>query len=231
MNEEWVNKWPNQTLEAARRTLSDHNPIFIEAVVQDWGPKPFHFFNYWIKHPLYNSFVEEKWRSFNIQGWGGYRLKEKLKKLKSELKIWKDEFIGNLDNSIEAKKGEIEQWDAIDDVFGLDEEEAEARATAMKNLQMEMGWREAQLFQKARIKWNLEGDLNSRFFHKWINCRLKHNAIEGILVNDSWINSVQGVKSAIYNHFKSHFDSPQSPQPFLSPSLFTRKLDQTDNIF
>lgn len=38
LNEEWVNKWPNQTLKAARRTLSDHNPIFIEAVVQDWGP-------------------------------------------------------------------------------------------------------------------------------------------------------------------------------------------------
>lgn len=63
---------------------------------------------HWIKHPLYNSFVEEKWRSFNIQGWGGYRLKEKLKKLKSELKIWKDEFIGNLDKiQLKQKKGKL----------------------------------------------------------------------------------------------------------------------------
>lgn len=101
----------------------------------------------------------------------------------------------------------------------------------MKDLQIEMGWREAQLFQKAKISWTLEGDLNSRFFHKWINCRYKHNEIEGIQVDGSWIDSVQGVKLAIYNHFKSHFNSSQVSRPTLSSSLFSRKLEQSDNYF
>lgn len=46
VNAEWISKWPNQTLKGGRRTLSDHCPIFIEANKKDWGPKPFHFFNF-----------------------------------------------------------------------------------------------------------------------------------------------------------------------------------------
>lgn len=231
VNGEWISKWPNSILKRGGRTISDHCPIFIEACLKDWGPKPFRFFNYWMQHHSYESFVEEKWRSFSIHGWGGYILNEKLKLLKGELKSWKEKSLGKLDSSIEDKKEEIEKWDILDDAFGLDSEEAEKRASAMTDLLKEMGWREAQLFQKARIKWTLEGDLNSRFFHKWINSRTKHNEIDGIRVNGSWIDSVQEVKLAIYNHFRSHFDSPQASRPSLDPGIFPRKLDSSDNSF
>lgn len=46
VNEEWVLKWPNVVLKAGRRTLSDHRPIFVEAEIKDWGPRPFRFFNH-----------------------------------------------------------------------------------------------------------------------------------------------------------------------------------------
>lgn len=100
----------------------------------------------------------------------------------------------------------------------------------MHDLLVEMGWREAQLFQKARIKWTLEGDLNSRFFHKWINLRFKHNEIDGIWANGLWVDSVQGVKQTIFNHFKAHFDSPQVIRPTLHLSLLPRRLDSAKHF-
>ncbi|KAL8547384.1 hypothetical protein ACS0TY_006926 [Phlomoides rotata] len=45
-----------------------------------------------------------------------------------------------------------------------------------------MIWKESFLFQKAKVKWIKEGDVNSSFFHGWINKRIKLNGIEGLLV-------------------------------------------------
>lgn len=87
-----------------RKTLSDHFPIFIEEEVKDWGPSPFRFFNQWMQHHSFKEFVSEKWNTFNIQGWGGYVVKKKLKLLKVELKKWREEVFGCLDMKIEGKK-------------------------------------------------------------------------------------------------------------------------------
>lgn len=86
VNSTWCRSWPNQILKDGRRSLSDHIPIFIEESRKDWGPKPFKFFNQWMQHSDFKDFVREKWNSFNIQGWGGFVMKEKLKLLKAELR-------------------------------------------------------------------------------------------------------------------------------------------------
>lgn len=78
-----------------------------------------------------------------------------------------------LDNSIEEKKAEIERLDILDDTFGLEPDEAGKRESVMGELLQEVAWKESQLYQKSRIKWIQEGDINSRLFHKWINFRNK----------------------------------------------------------
>lgn len=175
--------------------------------------------------------MESKWNSYPIQGWGGFILKEKLKKLKKDLIIWKEKIFGNLDTSIEKQTAESEKLDILDNAFGLEPSETEDRAAIMSDIMQKFSWKEAQLFQKARIKWVLEENLNSRFFHKWINSRMKINSIDGIWSNGSWIDSVSHVKAAIYNHFKSHFASPPKNRPRLGPTLFTRRLGEAENAF
>ncbi|MCI94330.1 cysteine-rich receptor-like protein kinase, partial [Trifolium medium] len=46
---------------------------------EDWGPRPSRMLKCWKDVPGYNLFVREKWKSFQVDGWGGYVLKEKLK--------------------------------------------------------------------------------------------------------------------------------------------------------
>ena len=40
----------------------------------------------WADLPGYDQFVREEWISYNIEGWGAFVLKERLKLLKGSLK-------------------------------------------------------------------------------------------------------------------------------------------------
>ncbi|KAL8473872.1 hypothetical protein ACS0TY_030651 [Phlomoides rotata] len=99
----------------------------LEIKVKDWGPKPFRFINAWLSHPGFKKFVIDKWTSYKMEGWGSFVLKEKSKRLKADLKTWNKEIFCSLDKQIEERRQKIKQWDAIDDILGLEEEEIAAR--------------------------------------------------------------------------------------------------------
>ncbi|KAL8508001.1 hypothetical protein ACS0TY_018527 [Phlomoides rotata] len=120
---------------------------------------------------------------------------------------WSSQTFGALDSIIEKKKGEIETLDRIDDALGLEEEDIIERNKIQAELKRYLLWKEEVMYLKVKIRWNNEGDINSKFFHGWINKKNKANGLEGLLIDDTWIESVVGVKGAVYNHFKEHFSS------------------------
>lgn len=88
VNEDWINKWPNYSTKSGGRTLSDHCPIYLDSSRQDWGPRPFKFINNWISHPDFKEFIKTRWNEYKVNDWAGFRLKEKLKLMKADLKEW-----------------------------------------------------------------------------------------------------------------------------------------------
>ncbi|KAL8473811.1 hypothetical protein ACS0TY_030606 [Phlomoides rotata] len=189
-------------LRGGKRSLSDHVPIYIEECKKDWGPRPLKIFNQWIHHPSYKGLIEKVWASSLKQGWVGFVIKEKLKELKTQVNAWSRETFNGMDRRIEDKKDEIGKLDILDDTFGLEEEEISRRQDLLGDLIMETSWRESQLLQKSKLKWLKEGDVNSNFFHNWVKRRYKRNEIMGLWNNNSWVESVQGVKQLVYEHFK-----------------------------
>ncbi|KAL8463817.1 hypothetical protein ACS0TY_033675 [Phlomoides rotata] len=200
-NSNWLNKWPDVILKGGRRSLSDHVPIYIEGCKKDLGPKLFKFFNQWIQHPSYKDLIERVWSTSNIKGWGGYVMKEKLKELKTELKTWSREIFKGMDKRIEDKKEKIEKLDLLDDTFGLEEDEITRRQNFLGDLMIETSWKESQWLQKSKLKWMKEGDVNSNFFHSWVKRRHKGNEIMEHWNRNTWVDSVQGVKKMVHNHF------------------------------
>ncbi|GKA33695.1 hypothetical protein Tco_0720124 [Tanacetum coccineum] len=62
--------------------------------------------------------------------------------------------------------------------------------------------------QKDKVKWAIEMDENSKFFHDIVNKKRRQQAIKGILVDGEWIDNPDRVKREFYNHFVNKFSAP-----------------------
>jgi len=92
----WCDTWPNCIQTALQRDLSDHVPVVLLSDVTNWGPRSFRMMKRWADYPGYADFIRDKWRTFNVEGWGGFVLKQKLKMIKQCLEDWHQQQSKNL---------------------------------------------------------------------------------------------------------------------------------------
>nr|GFB53601.1 RNA-directed DNA polymerase, eukaryota [Tanacetum cinerariifolium] len=85
------------------------------------------------------------------------------------------------------------------------------------------------LAQKVKIKWAVEGDENSKFFHGIVNKKRRHLAIKGILVDGEWIEIPNRVKSEFYSYYSNLF-SALAWERSLFDVNFSRRLN-SDQVF
>jgi len=71
----------------------------------------------------YKQFVQEKWQSFQVDGWGGYVLREKLKLIKCALKEWHMVHVKNIPGRIDVLKSRLSELDVKGEDGGLLEDE------------------------------------------------------------------------------------------------------------
>jgi hypothetical protein len=103
----WVEKWSNPMVGALHRDVSDHCPIVLRYNDDDWGPCPFWFKKIWLENSSFKDFVSKVWEEQNFPGWMGYILKERLKGLKEEIKMWNSEEYGAVDSKIQKLRMDI----------------------------------------------------------------------------------------------------------------------------
>nr|GEV16929.1 retrovirus-related Pol polyprotein from transposon TNT 1-94 [Tanacetum cinerariifolium] len=88
-----------------------------------------------------------------------------------------------------------------------------------------------ELAQKAKVKWFIEGDENSKFFHGIINKRRNNLAIRGIVVDGVWIEDPIVVKNEFLSHFQNMFNAPHEDRFVLDMDLPNRlSLDQAQDL-
>lgn len=121
--EEWCARWPNCLQVASLRGLSDHCPLVLSVDDLNWGPKPVRLLKCWSDLPGYQQFVRSKLQSFQMEGWGGFILKEKLKGIKAALKDWHLTHTHNLPRKILTLKNQIDILDSKREVEVLSDEE------------------------------------------------------------------------------------------------------------
>ncbi|GJT51648.1 putative RNA-directed DNA polymerase, eukaryota, reverse transcriptase zinc-binding domain protein, partial [Tanacetum coccineum] len=83
------------------------------------------------------------------------------------------------------------------------------------------------LIQKAHIKWDIEGDKNSKFFHGMINNKRRSQAITGILHDGVRISDPLLIKEAFLNYYKEKFQAHDS-QVVFSPMIHSTSLTFLD---
>nr|GFC50379.1 RNA-directed DNA polymerase, eukaryota, reverse transcriptase zinc-binding domain protein [Tanacetum cinerariifolium] len=159
--------------------------------------------NYWFELEGFDSFVADTWRSNNIlESNAMLKLIKKLKLFKGCIQTWvhdKKERSQNLKKCLKNKLSDID--------ISLDKGEAtsamlDERLNIMNDLTSLENNVSLELAQKAKIKWAIEGDENSKFFYGIINKHQNNLAVRGIIADGEWIEEPNAVKNEFFSHFR-----------------------------
>lgn len=108
---EWLGKWPGSTQLTLERNFSDHCPILLRSKFVDWDPKPFRILYCWLLDNSFKATVHQCWISNQQSRWGGYLLKEKMKRLKERLKIWNKEQFGDTFKKVKKIEADLNKME------------------------------------------------------------------------------------------------------------------------
>lgn len=228
VSEEWITKWGVNAQWALKRDVSDHCPIILKSGIVDWGPKPFRFNNCWLKNQEFGKLVIDTWSMECPSTWKAIRLKEKLKRLKLEVRKWNMVSFGNIDSKITDLETSISDLDLRAEDRGLSETEVRSRKELFAELWQKLRDKESMLRQKSRQKWLSKGDANTAYFHACIKARQRQNQIVAILVDDTWVEGPDEVKNEVQNYYMKGFAEVDGVRPVLDGITF-RSLEVTES--
>ncbi|GKC58290.1 RNA-directed DNA polymerase, eukaryota [Tanacetum coccineum] len=95
------------------------------------------------------------------------------------------------------------------------------RSSLMKELQDINSIEVSELSQKA-MRWSIEGDENSKYFHGILNNKRSKLSIRGIFADGDWITDPNKVKNEFLHHFSKQFSKPQTPNIGIEFQFLTR---------
>ncbi|XP_077242381.1 uncharacterized protein LOC143882877 [Tasmannia lanceolata] len=145
------------------------------------------------------------WRSF--EGPADVAIGKKLRFVKIKLKEWSKEQNQQVNSRKFWLEHRVKELIALEEC-GLSSEEDWKELGKVKQehkgllLQEEISWR-----QKSRVKWLVEGDKNTAYFHAMASARRRSNKIESISANGAIIISKEEVSSAIVDFYSTLYAS------------------------
>ncbi|GKB77670.1 transposon TX1, partial [Tanacetum coccineum] len=218
LNDEFNNLLGNLSVIALDRKLSDHCPIVLKDVDLDFGPKPFRVFNVWMEEPDFYRVVEEAWKKEVKSFRPDCIFRDKLKNVKVSLRTWSKERFGGFKEKIKALKNEAMKWELVAENKTLSESERGTWLQARKDWEEKEREYCSMLRQKTRIKWDTEGDENSKFYHSFVKRRNNRCSLRGLMVDGVW--DPKSIKVEAARHYKKLF----SEGAVIRPIFFSNKI-------
>ncbi|GAU10874.1 hypothetical protein TSUD_426010, partial [Trifolium subterraneum] len=170
----------------------------------------------------YNSFVKEKWKSFQVDGWGGFVLKEKFKMIKMALKDWHKTHTHNLPSRIESLQDRLATLDVKGEEMDLSGAEVVELHEVTSDIHSLSRLNASICWQQSRSRWLKEGDANTKYFHSVLANRLRGNAISSLQVDGVTMEGVAPIRHAVVSHFATHFKAVNVERPGIDSLTFKR---------
>lgn len=205
VSDSWLNSWVDLSQWGLPRSVSDHCPVVLRERVCNWGPKPFRLLDCWRGLLGYREFVTSTWMEAAVNGRKAYVLKEKLKQIKNQLRVWNKDHCGDISHNIDNVRKELDQLDKKQEDVGLEEHDIARRRTCLVNFNRLSRMHCNLLRQKSRFKWLREGDSNSKFFHSCLAKKRRRDEILCLDFGGELVDEVQELKGKVKDHFQSLF--------------------------
>lgn len=183
INRSFQEEWPDVGAVVKDRLFADHCPVILKVGSNDFGPSPFRFFDHCLTKNGFGEIIKSAWNQGFVEGPPDVVFKEKLKALKPRIKDWRRTDFNRVSGKMEAPKTLFLSLDKLAEERNLSFDERTRWQTAKIEFLKERRLASKDLKQKARIRWAIEGDKNSRFFHATVKAKRNANSIKGLLLN------------------------------------------------
>ncbi|GKA71461.1 RNA-directed DNA polymerase, eukaryota, partial [Tanacetum coccineum] len=137
-------------------------------------------------------------------------------------RIWSDHnpillHVDKIDFGPSPKAAALEELSSIEkkiDEGSASPSDSENRLNLLHELEIIDKFASMDLIQKARVKWDIEGDENTKFFIGLINQKRRNQMINGIMVDGNWITDPSLIKDAFFQFYKVKFQAQDSQVSF-----------------
>ncbi|GKB29934.1 RNA-directed DNA polymerase, eukaryota, reverse transcriptase zinc-binding domain protein [Tanacetum coccineum] len=189
MSESLLRECPNFSAITLDRYLSDHRPILLRESTHDYGPIPFWFFYYWLEMKGFENFVNEVWPEAPVDTSNAMiNLMNKLKYLKKKIRVWNG-MRQSPKNRKYVLKQELAELEMVIDKGDASNDILNKRMEVVKSIQKVNKLYAMEATQKAKIKWAIECDENSKYCHGILNKKRNQLFVCGVLVEGNWEES------------------------------------------
>ncbi|XP_071728393.1 uncharacterized protein [Rutidosis leptorrhynchoides] len=180
VSEDFFYLWKDLTAVVLVRHLSDHCPILFKDEERNFGPKPFKVFDAWFNEEGVDDVVSDAWKtSVPEVNRKDCVFRNRLKNVKTALKNWCNGKFDRLDLEIKHHKATTIQLELKAESCVLNEDELDKWKNSRKTWFEKEKIKVDMLKQKACVKWILNADENTKFFHSVIRRRNNVNTIRG----------------------------------------------------
>ncbi|GKC45235.1 RNA-directed DNA polymerase, eukaryota, reverse transcriptase zinc-binding domain protein [Tanacetum coccineum] len=213
--EDVIDLLPNIRITAPDRIWSDHNPILLHVDKIDFGPSPFKLYNSWLLRDGFDDLIKSEWDSLDSNN-SGFPIKchEKFCILKAKIRQWNNNKKTTERNRKATALEELSSIEKKIDEGSASPSDTENRLNLLHELEIIDKFASMDLIQKARVKWDIEGDENTKFFHGLINQKRRNQMINGIMVEGNWITDPSLIKDAFFQFYKVKFQAQDSQVSF-----------------
>ncbi|GKE87850.1 hypothetical protein Tco_1565325 [Tanacetum coccineum] len=167
--------------------------------------------------------VSESWGSVSTPMIPSVHLKNKLNMFRLAIKSWTTCRVSAQHRSKEEILRHLIDWDvrAEDDL--INESDVLKREEWLMDLSSLEQIHRDDLRQKCQMRWAIEGDENTCFFHSLLKNNYAKFSMKGVSVNGFWLDSPDEIKKVAIDHFSSRFKENDRCRPSFYSSFF-RKL-------
>ncbi|XP_058742332.1 uncharacterized protein LOC131614798 [Vicia villosa] len=189
----WIDSCSNLSVSTLAKVCSDHYPLLFEFHINcSRSINQFKFLSAWTVHDQCRNLIESTW-SQEIIGCPMFVLSKKLQLLKRDLRGWNRNVFGNVTNNVKAAEDNLLsvqdriQQEGISEV--LKKQEMEAQTSLTKALVIEEHFWKG----KARVKWQLEGDRNTGYFHRISKIKQKFRPISMLMNGETLLTDTKDI--------------------------------------
>ncbi|EOY17514.1 Uncharacterized protein TCM_042330 [Theobroma cacao] len=202
-NHHWINKFPVTRIQHLNRDGSDHCPLLISCFnSSEKAPSSFRFQHAWVLHHDFKTSVESNW-NLPINGSGLQAFWSKQHRLKQHLKWWNKAVFGDIFSKLKEAEKRVEECE----ILHQQEQTFESRIKLNKSyaqLNKQLNIEELFWKQKSGVKWVVEGERNTKFFHmRMQKKRIRSHIFKVQDPEGRWIEDQEQLKHSAIEYFSS----------------------------